>query len=208
MLLRAERLRQHEWTGHLTEDLEFHISLIAAGEKVLFAPDAVVWSEMPITLPDSTTQNERWERGRVEMLRRWVPRLLRDASRALGRGQWRQAYLNFDVAMELLIPPFTVLVGLSVLLLAAALLLFALSTWLAPSVLSWATANLLLAVFVALGQTIYLGVGLYLSGAPKAIYKALLHAPAFMLWKLVLYGRVLSGGQQKSWIRTARNEKS
>jgi 1,2-diacylglycerol 3-beta-glucosyltransferase len=206
MLFRTELLHQHEWTAHLTEDIEFHMSLIAAGERVLFAPDAVAWSEMPTTLVGSTSQHERWERGRVEMLRRYVPRLLRDASRALGRGQWGRAYLNFDAAMEHLIPPFAALVGLSLLLSAAALLLFALSFWLVPSALSWATANLLLALFLALGQTIYLGVGLHLARAPKGIYRAFLYAPAFMLWKLVLYGRVLAGRQQKGWIRTVRNE--
>src|SRR5262249_26141576 len=151
MVFRAELLHQHEWTAHLTEDIEFHMSLIAAGERVLFAPDAVVWSEMPATLARSTIQNERWERGRVEMLR-YVPRLLRVASRALGRGQWGRAYLNFDAAMEHLIPPFTVLVGVSLLLSAAALLLFVLSFWLVPSALYWATANLLLALFLVVGQ--------------------------------------------------------
>jgi cellulose synthase/poly-beta-1,6-N-acetylglucosamine synthase-like glycosyltransferase len=206
MLFRAELTHQHQWTAHLTEDVELHMSLIAAGEQVLFSPDAVVWAEMPSTLAGSTTQNERWERGRLEMLRRYLPRLLGDATRALGRGQWRRAYLNFDAAMELLIPPFTVLVGFSLLLSAAAILLFALSLWLASSALSWATANILLALFLVVGQTIYLGVGLYLAGTPKDTYKALLHAPAFMLWKLVLYGRVLRGRHQKGWIRTTRNE--
>jgi 1,2-diacylglycerol 3-beta-glucosyltransferase len=205
MLLWAELMHEHNWTSHLTEDIELHMSLIAAGEQVLFAPDAVVWAEMPATLSESTTQNERWERGRVEMLR-YVPRLLQDASRALGRGRWHQAYLNFDAAMEHLIPPFTVLVGLSVLLSAAAVLLLALSFWLNPSGLTWAAVNVVLGLFLVLGQIIYLGVGLHLAKVPKDIYKALLHAPAFMLWKLVLYGRVLTGRQQKGWIRTARNE--
>jgi 1,2-diacylglycerol 3-beta-glucosyltransferase len=209
MLFRAKLMLQHEWTGHLTEDIEFHMSLISAGERVLFAPDAVVWAEMPATLAGSTTQNERWERGRVEMLRRYVPRLLGDARHALGRGQWRRAYLNFDAAMEHLIPPFTVLVAISLLLSTATVLLFALSFWFAPSALRCATANLFLALFLALGQTIYIGASLQLTRAPKTIYKALLYAPAFMLWKLVLYGRVLTGRQQKGWIRTTRNaEKS
>jgi 1,2-diacylglycerol 3-beta-glucosyltransferase len=206
MLFRAELLRQHEWTGHLTEDIEFHMSLIAAGEQVLFAPDAVVWAEMPKTLAESTTQNERWERGRVEMLGRYLPRLLGDASRALGRGQWHRAYLNFDAAMEHLIPPFTVLVSLSLLLSTATVLLFALSIWFVPSAVSWASANVLLALFLTLGLALYLGIGLHLARTPKHIYKALLHAPAFTFWKLALYGRVLTGRQQKGWIRTARNE--
>jgi 1,2-diacylglycerol 3-beta-glucosyltransferase len=206
MLFRAELMHQHQWTAHLTEDVEFHMSLIAAGERVLFSPDAVVWGEMPSTLGRATTQNERWERGRLEILRRYLPRLLHDGTRALGRGQWRRAYLNFDALLEQLIPPFTVLVGLSVFLSAAASLLFALSFWLAPSALSWAAVNILLALFLVLGQSIYLGVGLHLLRISKDIYKALLHAPAFILWKLVLYGRVLTGRQRKGWIRTARNE--
>jgi cellulose synthase/poly-beta-1,6-N-acetylglucosamine synthase-like glycosyltransferase len=206
MLFRAELMREHEWTAHLTEDIEFHMSLIAAGEQVRFAPDAVVWAEMPATLAGSTTQNERWERGRLEMLRRYLPPLLRDAGRALGRGQWRRAYLSFDAAMEHLIPPFTVLVALSLLLSAAAALLFALGVWLFPSAHSWTTANLLLALFLALSQVIYIGASLHLTRAPKTIYKAFLHAPVFMFWKLVLYGRVLTGRHQKGWIRTARNE--
>jgi 1,2-diacylglycerol 3-beta-glucosyltransferase len=206
MLFRAELLHQHEWTAHHTEDIEFHMSLIAAGERVLFAPDAVVWAEMPTTLAGSRTQNERWERGRVEMLRRYVPRLLRDASRALGHGEWRRAYLNFDAAMEHLIPPFTVLVVVSVLLSAAATLLFALSFWPVPSARSLAAVNMLLALFLVLGQTVYLGVGLHLARLPKTIYKAFLHAPRFMLWKLALYSGVLTGRHQKGWIRTARDE--
>jgi cellulose synthase/poly-beta-1,6-N-acetylglucosamine synthase-like glycosyltransferase len=206
MLFRAELLHQHEWTGHLTEDIALHMSLIAAGEQVLFAPDAVVWSEMPTTLVRSTTQNERWERGRVEMLRRYVPRLLRNATRALGSGEWGQAYRNFDAAMEHLIPPFTVLLALSILLSAAAILLFALTLWLARSALFSAAINIFLTLFLVLGQTIYIGIGLRLARIPKEIYRALLHAPAFMLWKLVLYARVVAGRQQKGWVRTARNE--
>jgi 1,2-diacylglycerol 3-beta-glucosyltransferase len=206
MLFQTELMRQHEWTAHLTEDVEFHMSLIAAGEQVLFSPDAVVWAEMPTTLAGSTTQNERWESGRLEILRHYVPRLLRHGSRALGRGEWRRAYLNFDAAIEHLIPPFTVLVALSLFMLTATLILFALSLWAVPSALHWAIANLMLALFLVLGQTIYIGVGFQLTKAPKTIYKALLHVPTFMLWKLLLYGRVLTGRQQKGWIRTTRNE--
>ncbi|MCB0027634.1 MAG: hypothetical protein KDE28_07000, partial [Anaerolineales bacterium] len=88
----------------------------------------------------------------------------------------------------------------------AATLLFGLSLWLAPTLLPWAVTTLALALFLVLGQTLYVMAGLKLAKAPKSIYKALLHAPAFMFWKLVLYGRVLTGRQQKGWIRTARNE--
>ena len=70
----------------------------------------------------------------------------------------------------------------------------------------FSTMAMILALFITLGQTIYIGAGLHVVQAPKTIYSALLHAPAFMFWKLALYGRVLTGGQKTGWIRTARNE--
>ena len=89
----------HEWTAHLTEDIEFHMSLIASGERVMFAPDAVVRAEMPESLEASATQNERWERGRVEMLRQYVPQLLKEAGRRLAK-------VIFVVRTSALMPPW------------------------------------------------------------------------------------------------------
>ena len=206
MMFHADLLPEHEWTAHLTEDIAFHMSLIAAGERVQFAPDAIAWAEMPATFAGATTQNERWERGRIEMLSRHVPRLLRATGQALAQGRWRPAYLNFDAAMEHLIPPFATLVGLTLLLAGATALLGALSIWLPTAAWPWTSLSLFLALFILLGQAIYVGSGLYLAGAPTHIYRSLLHVPTFFFWKLALYGRVLTGRQQRGWIRTARNE--
>ena len=51
-------------SDHLTEDIELQLELLLDGEKVAFAPDAVVEAEMPTTLEAaSQTQHERWERA-------------------------------------------------------------------------------------------------------------------------------------------------
>ncbi len=47
MLFHRDILRQHRWSASVTEDIEYHMTLILAGESVLFAPDAVVQAEMP-----------------------------------------------------------------------------------------------------------------------------------------------------------------
>ena len=76
MAFRAEVLRARAWTDHLTEDIELQMELLLEGVLVAYAPDAVVEAEMPTTLEGARTQNERWERGRIELARRYVPRLV------------------------------------------------------------------------------------------------------------------------------------
>lgn len=204
MVFKAELLRSHEWSASLTEDIEFHMGLVLAGERVTFAPDAIVWAEMPNTLEDSHTQNVRWERGRMEMIRHYVPQLMQQA--------WtRQSFVLFDAAMEQLIPPFSILAGGSLVSFVAALLL--------PDgnqkedqkedqnknkgILN--KSGVLLGLFLIAGQVIYLFAGLLLARAPKAVYVALLDAPRFVVWKILLYVRVLLGFDQDGWVRTKRN---
>jgi 1,2-diacylglycerol 3-beta-glucosyltransferase len=186
MVFAHDIARQHPWPVSLTEDIEYHMALILAGERVMFAPDAVVWAEMPGTLAAAHTQNVRWERGRMEMIRRYVPALLAAALR-------RRSFLLFDAAIEQLIPPFSMLAIMSVAVLLGALLL-------------GSGPGLLLAAFLLAGQALYVLNGLVLAGVPRKVYQALLYAPLFVAWKLWLYMRVLLGFDRGGWVRTARNE--
>jgi cellulose synthase/poly-beta-1,6-N-acetylglucosamine synthase-like glycosyltransferase len=186
MVFARDIAMQHPWPVSLTEDIEYHMALIMAGERVMFAPDAVVWAEMPGTLAASHTQNVRWERGRMEMIRRYVPELLAAALR-------RRSFLLFDAAIEQLIPPFSILAMAGVAVLFGALLL--------GSMLGMG-----LAIFILAGQAVYVLNGLMLAGVPRKVYQALLYAPLFIVWKLWLYVRVLLGFDRGGWVRTARNE--
>ncbi len=188
MVFAAEVLRQHPWSASLTEDIEYHMRLILSGERVTFAPDAVVWAEMPGSLRDSHTQNVRWERGRMEMIRKYVPQLLQKSIE-------QRNFVLFDAAMEQLIPPFSILAGASVASFAGALLLIK------KSRLAFFAATALL-----LGQGVYLLTGLALVRAPKKVWQALLYAPVFVAWKIWLYVRVALGLDQQGWVRTKRNE--
>ena len=186
MVFADEILRAHRWSASLTEDIEYHMELILAGERVFFAPDAVVWAEMPNSLRSAQSQNERWEQGRMEMVRRFVPQLFVEAAR-------RRSFLLFDAAVEQLIPPFSVVTGASVALLLAALALGK------PS-------GIALASCIVLGQAIYVFTGLALARAPREVYQSLLFAPAFVAWKLWIYVRLLLGIKPPSWVRTTRND--
>lgn len=186
MVFAAEVLRAHRWTASLTEDIEYHMALILAGERVMFAPDALVKAEMPSSLRAARSQNERWERGRIEMIRRFVPRLLRTALR-------RRSFLLFDAAVEQLIPPFAVLSALTLLTLALALL-------------AGHQVALGLGLFALMAQIVYVVTGLILTRAPGTVYRALLFTPMFLVWKIWLYLRILLGVKPERWIRTARNK--
>ena len=184
MCFTAQVIERFPWSASLTEDIEYHANLILAGRKVVFAPDAIVWAEMPGKLRDSHTQNVRWERGRLQMVRTYVPRLLRQGIR-------QRRWAPIDAALEQLIPPFSVFVGLMVLALVAGWV-FSLGT---VARLGWA----LLA-----GQSLYVLTGLIIAGAPPKTYLALLGAPFYMLWKIWLYVSVLVGRYRQGWVRTAR----
>ena len=195
MVFAADLMKTHEWSASLTEDIEFHMGLVLAGTRVTFAPDAIVWAEMPDTLADSHTQNVRWEQGRMEMVRNYVPQLLQEA--------WaRQSFVLFDAAIEQLIPPFSILAGASFASFIGALLLPCNQK--KQGILN--KSGVALGLFLILGQVIYLFAGLILARAPKGVYIALLDAPRFVAWKILLYVRVLLGFDQDGWTRTTRNK--
>lgn len=200
MVFAADLFRRHGWTAALTEDIELHMALLLSGERVTFAPDAVVAAEMPQTLAASQSQHVRWERGRLEMARRYVPRLLRSAWRALRTGHVARVFPALDAVMEHLIPPFSLLAAMTGTALLAALLLPA------GTAQAWKSANVVLATALVLGQLIYLLSGLRLVKAPRRVYFALLYTPIFILWKVWLYVRILLGFEQQGWVRTARNQ--
>jgi len=185
MVFAADIVRNYRWPASLTEDIEYHMALIMGGERVTLAPDALVWAEMPGTLRAAQSQNARWEQGRLEMVRRYVPRLLAAAAK-------RRSFLLFDAAVEQLIPPLSVVAISSV------------GTFIAMIILQNLPGVIAAAALIA-GQGAYILAGLVLARAPRKVYQALLYAPAFIAWKIWLYVRVLINRQQKGWVRTARN---
>ncbi len=52
--------------------------------------------------------------------------------------------------------------------------------------------------------TVHVVSGLVLAKAPASVYRSLLHAPAMVVWKLRLWGRMLLRPGAEGWARTAR----
>lgn len=196
MVFHREILERYAWSASVTEDIEYHMTLILQGVRVQFAPDAVVWAEMPETLANSHTQNVRWEQGRLDMATRYIPKLLRAALTSTQQPTKKQTgpsttFVFLDALMELFVPPFAILMAMSLLFTAGAL-------WLGGGLL-W------LAGFVLGGQVLYLLTGLIMTNAPTKVYLAFLYIPIFMLWKIWLYVRVFFKFEKQGWVRAVRD---
>ncbi len=194
MGFRASVLRRHGFTAHLTEDMELQLELLLGGTSVRYVPTADLAAQMPPTLEGALTQNERWERGRLEITRRYLPRLFRAAIRS--RGTRRVALA--DGVLDSLVPPLSVLaastVAVSTITTAASLATRRRHSWL-PHLAGVAIAVHVLSALVMVG-------------APRSVYRALLGAPAIVWWKVRLWLRVLLKGGDVTWIRTARADTS
>lgn len=195
MVFHRTLLAEHQWSASVTEDIEYHMSLVLTGERVYFAPDATVWAEMPGTLQGSHTQNVRWEQGRFQLARQYVPPLLQ-AAISSRTPNVSSRYLLFDSIMEHLIPPLSMLTGLTVMYwLLAWLPLIGAGTW----------HLLLLATLLLLGQVGYIMGGLILARTPVHTFLALAYAPVFVWWKIRLLLRMATSVEKQGWVRTARD---
>ena len=193
MVFAAPVLSKYEWTSHLTEDIELQLELLLDGTRVAFAPNAVVSAEMPTTLAASQTQHARWERGRVEMARRYVPALAR---RAVAASEVNRVAC-VDAAFDLALPPFSVVVAATAAWSSVALVGATRRRHLG---LSGAVA--LAAVAVQAG---YVLSALRMVEASPAVYRSLLGAPRLVAWKIRLWVGQLGRRAGVTWVRTARN---
>ncbi len=181
----TDLLERAPWTATgLVEDFEYHMRLVDSGERAEFAAEAWISSAMPVSFGQSSDQQARWEQGKLQLIRRWSPRLL-------GTGLAQGDVVRVHAALEHLVPPQSLIAaGSAGSALAGAMLG------------SRRLLSLSLATLAA--QLVFVLAGLRLVGAPARVYRALLLAPALIVRKLLLYARLLGGRGPKSWVRTAR----
>lgn len=188
MAFSRELLRRQPWTGTgLAEDGEYHMRLVLAGERVEFVAEASVSSAMPTSRRGSSEQQARWEGGKLQLIRRWAPRLVL-------AGLARRDIVRLHAGLECLVPPQSLIAAGSSSSALAGLLLGR------RRLLALSLATLAAQLAFVLG-------GLRLVRAPAQVYRALLTAPALIATKLAIYGRLLRGRGPTSWVRTEREAK-
>lgn len=195
MIIRTDLAAARPWTGHLIEDMEYQLELLLDGHRVEYLPDAVLEAEMPDSLEASTSQNQRWELGRIQLARSVVPRLIDRLRRGGPPGRVATA----DALLDQVVPPLSLLVGLQGASVGAAALL--------ALVRGRRADRCQLAISVAGGAVVvgHVIAGLVSVMAPRSVYRSLLGAPRAIAWKLGLLAGVVARPDDVRWIRTERN---
>jgi len=171
----------------IVEDVEYAVMLLLNGIRVFFAPEAKIFAEIPRTFKESRIQRSRWDIGKFQVRNKYLGPLIKEAIRT-------KDVRYLDATMELLIPPFSLFLVLSFALFG----LFMATSFEGVSVLStiWLT---IVSALIA-----YVLVGLVIARASWKIYRNLVYAPLFLLWRVqtVIWGYLCK--IRKQWLKTER----
>lgn len=172
----------------LAEDLEYGIDLGLAGVRVNYAGEAHVAGEMVTGEEASRSQRQRWEGGRLGLVRSRVTPLLKAAVRPRGR-------VCLDLAIDLLLPPLSyVAIAVAALILIAAI---------AALTMTLSAGWLWLGGACGASLLLYVLRGWQLSGVGPIGLVDLARAPLFVVWKLLLIRRPRD---LTEWVRTKREQ--
>jgi cellulose synthase/poly-beta-1,6-N-acetylglucosamine synthase-like glycosyltransferase len=170
----------------LAEDLDLGIACTKAGSPPRFTGSGTVWSA-PASEQAAATQKARWESGFMATASRKSLPLLFSGIRA---GNLGLAWLG----LHLLVPPLTLLLLISSTILIITFGLSFINGYVVP-------AYVLL--FALLSASILLLFSWVSGGRRYLTARSALRLPAYILWKTLLYGRMLVK-PERSWIRTER----
>ena len=185
MAFESGLLLEYGWPAHsLAEDVEFSKQLLLDGVVVRYNPDARVTSELAVRREQAQVQQQRWEGGKVDIVRRYLPRLVR---KTLQTRKW----LYIDALLDILVPPLSVLV---LLLVATGILAaFVHTLW----------AGVIGACALAVAACVLSGP--LLTHAPLKVWLYLCAAPVFVAWKIPMYAKLLLNKTPIAWQRTPRS---
>lgn len=175
-------------SGNIVEDMQMSLDLAIAGHPTMFCPAARVTGCLPQQQQAATSQRTRWEHGHIQTLLTQTPRL---AAASLQQ----KRFDLLAIALDLSVPPLSLLVALWLAAFAASLLATTLGTSPLPAILL-AIQGLLILVSI---------VGAWAKfGRADISGSTLLSVPFYILWKIPLYLGFLLKRQTK-WVRTERD---
>lgn len=188
MCLSRSLLDRYPWQAFsLSEDYQYYLGLVQHGERVMYVPEAIVRSEMPVTFAQMRTQDIRWEAAQSESSTR------RTAWQLLKAGVRNRDLARLEAIAELLTPSLSSLLSGCLLVLVGSLLL-------------WSMPALLLSILLIGGVAYYVSTAFALLHPPRTVFIALLSAPGFVLWKLwVVLVLRKSKKYTAAWVKTSRN---
>lgn len=174
-------------TSNIVEDMQLGIDLAIAGYPPIFCPEAHVIGSLPRQDEVAQRQRTRWEHGHLRTLLTQVPKLIKQAI-------LQPSFQLFMLALDLLIPPLSLLVMiLTFSLLLAILSILMGGSWIPLMLLILAMCLILLGTFQAwfkFGRIII---------KPRDF----LAIPWYVMWKVPLYFKFVFK-PENTWIKTDR----
>lgn len=191
MALPWQLIRKTKIVGtSLAEDMRLGVDLAQAGAAPLFCSSALVTSQFPASYEGSKTQRQRWEAGHIHTMRTALPRLF---GRSIASGN----LFLMALALDLTIPPLSLLIILLAAMLAISGLAAFFSLAVAPLIVT-ATAFAVVATAVLAAWTKF--------GRDVLPLKSVFLVVAYAARKLPFYYQALTGKTVIQWIRTDREK--
>ena len=184
-------LQEKGWTAFSAgEDWEYYARLIEDKIKVGFAKNAKVFHQESRSLEQATSQRLRWSSGRFLVLRKFGFKLF-------WKGITKRDFFTLDASLPFIFPNYSLQINLTILALI-------LSIFLPSSDLKVFLLAMGLCLFF--GQVALFLAGVYLTKSYKDVFKAMLRAPFFLLWKAIIdflsLTKIYRGDK---WVRTERH---
>jgi len=191
MCFSSEVIRQYGWPADsLGEDREYGLYLLTQGIRVGYVPEAISVGQAAPGWRDASTQRLRWYGGVFQIRSKFA--------KLFGLGLRRRDWAALDQAVELLLPPFSVLALLSVCVAGI--------QWM------WSSLRPLFPLPVSVGfvlaWVLFPFLGLWIDRAPTSAYQALLYGPFYLVWRLWLGFQARIRGKRVRWVRTKRREEA
>lgn len=181
-------LRTRGWRAFsIAEDTELYVDLTRSGNRVEIEPAAVVKSQEARDLRQGKAQRTRWRAGRLEILRRLGPQVLR--AKELGLHQ------RLDVVAELIAPGPLVHLGIALVLGVA--------VWLLQP--PGGSLLLLLLGLPILRLAVYTILALRDEPEPLRTAATFFYLPIYLVWRMGTELTALVSHEDGRWVRTERH---
>jgi cellulose synthase/poly-beta-1,6-N-acetylglucosamine synthase-like glycosyltransferase len=190
MCLTTNLIRVYGWgSDSLAEDREFEMYLLLQGQKVRYVENAVSYGEAVTKWNEASKQRVRWYGGATQLRYKYAWPLLINGLNTVNLAA-------LDRALELFLPSFSLLAALT------------LGMWVVQVL--WPSLPLLLPVeATTLGIALWVlfpFCGLVIDRAPIWMFKTMLYAPFYAVWRIVQGSRATIKRGQVEWVRTRRRE--
>ena len=191
MCFRTSLLKEIPWTAYtLSEDWEYTARLIEREIKIDFAVRAKVFPQESRSLHQATNQRLRWSKGRFYVIKNLGLKLF-------ARGLRTKNWVMMDASLSLLFPNWSLQINLILMALFMSLML--------PSS-AFKTGAITLSLVLLGAQGLVLFIGMLLAGDFWRVFRAILVAPLFLVWKFIIDFVSMTGIYRgKKWIRTERH---